>query len=268
VTVDQLVSAPCARTLFVKLRKLELGYDSTKVRIALVWVSENRESTTTKAFRVSSESRIETADGQKFPLVVPKRAHRGAAQQIELQTDTLHQLTLEFPPLPHDQHQANLVLVNDLCGTSGRWGHRTIRFKEVPLGYASVVGAAATDAQSPLAPVREEIAVVHVHDYFLVAGQCSGTLRFSADRISFRSQGKHSFELPCEAVVRVRPATKIIVEDPLGQFEETGEIPTLSIKGRIRNKRGKWKNETWHFLAQNGLPPVLLMSKNRCSGGR
>jgi hypothetical protein len=111
------------------------------------------------------------------------------------------------------------------------------------------------------------VAVHHVHDYFIAAGRCSGNLSFSSDRIVYRS-GPHSFELPCDDVLRVTRGWKDILEDPLQRFEEIGTIPTLLIEGRTRTKKGKVKTETWHFLAQHGTPPVLLLSENLCRSAR
>lgn len=260
LTIDRLVSVPCAAELFVKLRSIELGFDATKVAVSFVWVSEDRTDVPSKDLRVLPESRIETGDGETVPIQTGD-GRRRAVKSLKLPTDTLTHITLEFLPVPRGQRAISLVLENDLCGTSGRWRRHELRFADLSLASPEAGAADGSGVRT------QKVPALHLHNYFIAAGRCTGTLIFSPDGISYRA-GRHGFELRCDDVIHVAPRRKFIAEDPLSRIGQTGEVPTLEIKGRVTNKKGERKTETWRFLAEDGTPPVLLRSKNPCRDER
>lgn len=262
MVVDRILSVPCAAQLFVVVRSLELSLTRSRANLSLVWVAEDRAGEPSRNLRLLPESRLETPSGESLAVVTGTGGSGVVGRNLELQTDAGKRLTLDFPPVPRGEMRADLVLENDVCGTSGRWGHHAIRFSDLPVFDSPII-----PGQDLAGPREAEVSVVHIHDYFLAAGRCSGTLRFSTDGISYVS-GPHGFELPCEDVIRVGLGSKTITSDPLGRIGEVGTVPTLLIEGRTVTKRGKPKTETWHFLAENGTPPVLLLSKNLCPSAR
>lgn len=182
-------------------------------------------------------------------------------KSLKLPTDTLTHITLEFLPVPRGQRAISLVLENDLCGTSGRWRRHELRFADLSLASPEAGAADGSGVRT------QKVPALHLHNYFIAAGRCTGTLIFSPDGISYRA-GRHGFELRCDDVIHVAPRRKFIAEDPLSRIGQTGEVPTLEIKGRVTNKKGERKTETWRFLAEDGTPPVLLRSKNPCRDER
>ncbi len=260
VTIDRLVSVPCSARLFVKLRSIELGYDATRVAVSFVWVSDDRANVPKQRLRLLNESRIEAGGGETLPIQIGTgRSRRG--KSLELSADTLHHVNLKFPPVSRDRETITLVLENDLCGTSGRRGRYALRFAALPTSNATAGGADGSGART------QKVPALHLHNYFIAAGRCTGTLIFSPDGITYRAD-RHGFELLCEDVIHVAPRRKFIAEDPFDRIGQTGEVPTLEIKGRVTTDKGERKTETWRFLAEDGTPPVLLRSKNPCRNGR
>jgi len=260
VTIDRILSAPCSEKLFVKLRGLELGFDSTRVELSLVWASGDRSNEPIVDLRISPNSRIEISGGAILELASDNGGHSG--RKINMRTDALYHLTLDFPPVPRDQQQITLVLANNRCGTSGRWGSYVFRFADLSL-EGPVPGTKLVNSRSE----EKQIPVFHYHDYFVAAGRCSGTLTLSPEGISYRSQ-RHGFDLPCEDIIRVVPEIKYVSEDVLERFDRIGHLPMILIEGRVVTKKGKEKTETWHFLTHSDTHPVLLLSKNPCHRGR
>lgn len=257
VAVERLLSAPCSEKLFVKLRGLELGFDSTRVKLSLVWVSGDRSNEPLVDLRISPNSRIETSGGATLELASDNGGHSGP--EIKMRTDALYHLTLDFPPVPRDQlHRlVTLVLANNKCGTSGRWGNYSFRFADLSL----------EGGQMNRRSEETKVPVSHYHEYFVAAGRCSGTLALSPKGISYRSQ-RHGFDLPCEDIIRVVPEIKYVSEDVLERFDRTGHLPMILIEGRIVTKKGKEKTETWRFLTHSDTHPVLLLSENMCPRSR
>lgn len=257
VRFDRLLSMPCAGKLFVVLRSLDLGLTSSQAEVSLVWVSEDRGGAAVRSLRLLPESRIEPALGEALPAVSGEPGSV-IGTVVDLRTDTEYHISMEFPPIARDQKRVSLVIENDACGTGGRWGRHALRFTGLP-----IAGDAVEPGRDAEALQATEVAVFHIHDYFLAAGRCSGTLRFSPEGISYRS-GPHSFELSCQEVIGVVQSSKTLAPDLLGRTEEVGTVPTLLVQGHGLTRKGKPKTEAWHFLAQDDTPPVLLLAKNLC----
>jgi hypothetical protein len=264
VALDLWRAVECGQKLFVGLRSVVRGYDATQVELSFAWVSADRSRAPVGTLHLLSESSMETEEGESLSLLADETGRRRAGRQLDLESDREHRVVLQFPPLPRDWERATLVLANDSCGSRKSGGDYELRFPEVLLATSSETPAPGASGEA----VPSEIAVLHVHDYFLAAGLCSGSLVFTAQGISYRSDG-HAFELSCEDVLRVTEGRKDILIDPGGRFGQIGIVPTLMVEGRELAKKGKVKTVTRHFLASDGMPPALLLAKNLCrSGGR
>jgi len=253
VRVHQLLSADCpagSGRLFVQLRDLELSYGATKAEVSLIWSTAGRSGDPGPTLTILSSSQIQVAGGAAVGM-----NDRGV--RVALSNDAERRATLTFPPVNPAANHLSLSIAENLCGEGAYRGHHAFRFKDISLDASQNV---------QLNPVRA-VPVFHIHEYFVATGSCSGTLRFEPDRISFVSD-EHSVDLPCADIVRIARGSKELSTDIFGRLGETKTVPTLLIKARITTKRGKQKVKTWQFLAQDGTPPVLLLSDNLCPTGR
>lgn len=261
VALDRRLSVSCSARLFVELRGLVLGFDSTIAELAFAWVSEDRAGVPAKALHLLPDTRMETNGGAAAPAVFAAGGTRRQTPRIDLQTDRVHQVELTFPPVARDEERIDLFIANDSCGTSGRRGRYSLDFRAIPLSTTPTAGGAERDRDRELA-----IPVFHLHDYFVTTGHCEGTLHLSPQGIAYRSDW-HTVELPCELIEEVVEGRDAIA-DPLQRFGQAGIVPTLLIKGPGLTRRGREKMMTWQFLAVDGTPPALLLAKDPCRSAR